>query len=143
MSTNPDFESLHPRGEGQRFAEKPQAAPDPEVVLVEPEIDRPTQIAERIIAKLDLAGSTLDEALVSRWIDADAVESMLIDAARQAAGTEPDFEPLDYPDKYRDLWNENMPSVSGSMYFSIPGEQPIHLTDDQAERVLKMLSSEA
>ena len=54
-----------------------------------------------------------------------------------------DFQSEGYPDKYRDLWNENMPRVSGSMYFAIPGEQPIHVTDEQARRILVMLSVEA
>lgn len=43
---------------------------------------------------------------------------------------------------YVSLWESNMPRVSGRMYFAIPGEQPIHVTDDQALRILEMLSRE-
>lgn len=53
------------------------------------------------------------------------------------------FLPDDVPDKYRDLWNANMPRVSGCMYFAIPGEQPITVEDDQALRFLQMLSHES
>lgn len=54
--------------------------------------------------------------------------------------TEPQFAPEGEPDKYRDLWNANMPRVSGCMWFAIPGEQPIILDDDQARHVLAYLS---
>lgn len=53
------------------------------------------------------------------------------------------FRPEGEPDEYRDLWAENMPRVSGRMYFAIPGEQPIHVSDEQARRVLEMLSEDA
>jgi len=55
----------------------------------------------------------------------------------------PAFLPDDMPDKYRDLWNANMPRVSGCMYFAIPGEQPMHVEDDQALRIMQMLSHES
>lgn len=44
--------------------------------------------------------------------------------------------------KYRDLWDSNMPRLSGRMYFAMPGEQPIHVTDEQAYQILVMLSEE-
>jgi len=56
------------------------------------------------------------------------------------AEREPEFEHPDFPDKYRDLWEENMPRVSGCMYFAIPGEQPIHVTDEEAKHILAYLS---
>lgn len=55
----------------------------------------------------------------------------------------PAFQPEGRPDIYRDLWEENMPRVSGCMYFAIPGEQPIHVRDDQARRIMEMISSES
>lgn len=67
---------------------------------------------------------------------------LLIQAAREAQ-TAPDFEPEGVPDKFRDLYNDNMPRVSSCMWFAIPGEQPIHVDDDQARRILAMLSTEA
>lgn len=60
--------------------------------------------------------------------------------AEQQEPREPGFDHEDYPDKYRDLWNENMPRMSGRMYFAIPGEQPIHLSDDEAKHILAYLS---
>jgi hypothetical protein len=56
--------------------------------------------------------------------------------------TVPRFAPEGEPDKYRDLWEENMPRVSGRMYFAIPGEQPIHVGDEQAHHILAYLSEQ-
>lgn len=64
----------------------------------------------------------------------------IIAAARTALASEPDFIPEGEPDELRDLWAANMPRVSGCMYFAIPGEQPIHLDDDEARHVLAYLS---
>lgn len=52
------------------------------------------------------------------------------------------FRYPDDPDRYRDLWEENMPRVSGCMYFAIPGEQPIHVSDEEALHILSYLSTE-
>lgn len=52
------------------------------------------------------------------------------------------FAPEGEPDRFRDLWNENMPRVSGRMYFAIPGEQPLHVTDEQAHYIMTYLSEE-
>lgn len=41
---------------------------------------------------------------------------------------------------FLDLWNEHMPHSSGHMYFAIPGEQPIHVDDEEALHILAYLS---
>lgn len=55
---------------------------------------------------------------------------------------EPQFKPADQPDKYRDLLDANLPRVSGCMWFAIPGEQPIIVTDEQATLFMKILSED-
>lgn len=52
------------------------------------------------------------------------------------------FAPEGEPDRFRDLWNESMPRVSSYMYFAIPGEQPLHVTDEQAHYIMTYLSEE-
>lgn len=74
---------------------------------------------------------------------ASALRSLLKVSTTEQVQETAAFKPDDRPDIYRDLWNENMPRVSGCMYFAIPGEQPIHVADDQARRILEMLSSES
>lgn len=54
--------------------------------------------------------------------------------------TEPTFADYYYEDKYRDLWDRNMPRVSGCIYLAIPGEQPIHLDDEDALFFMSYLS---
>lgn len=66
---------------------------------------------------------------------------LLIRAAKEAQH-EPEFAPEGVPDKYRDLWDENVPRVSSCMYFAIPGEQPIHVDDEQAHHILAYLSEQ-
>lgn len=61
---------------------------------------------------------------------------------REAREVEPQFAPEGEPDEYRDLWDANMPRASGCMYFAIPGEQPIHVDDEQAHHILAYLSEQ-
>lgn len=55
---------------------------------------------------------------------------------RAGAQRVPEF----HPGELRDLWEDNMPRVSGCMYFAIPGEQPIHVSDDEARHIIGYLS---
>jgi len=52
---------------------------------------------------------------------------------------EPAFAPEGQPDRYRDMYYENT-ARHGYMYFAIPGEQPIHVGDDEAKHILAYLS---
>lgn len=100
----------------------------------------PYEIADEVFARLDTSNIP---SFSNDGLSRSDVETALVQAARMARETAAPFAREGDPDKFRDLWTENMPRVSGSMYFSIPGEQPIHLDDDQARRILAMLSEEA
>lgn len=69
-------------------------------------------------------------------------EMQLVEVSSEPVVKAPAFKPDYEPDKYRDLWIENMPHASGRMYFAIPGEQPIHVSDELARHILETLSSE-
>jgi hypothetical protein len=95
--------------------------------------------ARAIIERYDAIESDDDPGYHQR-VDA-AID--LIEPARElveAVGAGPQFAPEGEPDIYRDLWEANMPRGSGCMYFAIPGEQPIHVTDEQARYILAYLS---
>lgn len=78
--------------------------------------------------------------------DVDAAVSAALTAHYDAIGARtvtPDIDEVEgLTGKYLDLWRENMPRVSGCMYFAIPGEQPLHVSDEQARRILAILSEE-
>ena len=76
-------------------------------------------------------------------VEAGMAEGRPAPAFKPEGEPAPAFKPEGEPDEYRDLWTGNMPRVSGYMYFSIPGEQPIRVNDDQARRFLETLSAEA
>lgn len=81
---------------------------------------------------------TVEDVMRSRGIDIRDSESFKTIEAEILGTSTTQGGPRDYVS----LWEANMPRVSGSMYFAIPGEQPIHVTDDQALRILEMLSRE-
>jgi hypothetical protein len=87
---------------------------------------------------IDEEGNALDGDTFE-WGDSDAVTEAVW-AALEHNCPVPAFAPDGEADKYRDLWNENMPRVSGRMYFAIPGEQPIHVSDELARLILTHLS---
>lgn len=68
------------------------------------------------------------------------VPELLRRAAQTGLDERPDFAPADEPDEYRDLWEGNMPHLSGCIWLALPGEQPVHLPDELARHVLATLS---
>jgi hypothetical protein len=95
----------------------------------------PEQIAENVVSNY-LAGGENNEPL-------ERIELLTIcrNAAEQARAV-PDFKPEGEHDYYRDAYFGSM-TTHGYAYLSIPSTPPIHLGDDQARRILAMLSTEA
>ena len=133
-------EHEHPRGQADnagQFRDKSNSVPEAALTI-------PSGPARELEDTVDDAIDMLSDDLTGPD-DLQRIRGALEDAVHKARleQTTPAFKSEYYPDKYRDLWVGNMPRVSGSMYFSIPGEQPIRVNDDQARRFLETLSAEA
>ena len=133
-------ENQHPRGQADnagQFRDKANSGPEAALTIPSGQARSLEDIVDDAIDRLgnDLTGPD----------DLQRIRAALEDAVRKSRieNPTPAFKSKYYPDKYRDLWVENMPRVSGYMYFAIPGEQPIGVDEDQARRILEMLSTEA
>ena len=130
----------HPRGQADnagQFRDKANSGPEAALTIPSSPVRELEDTVDDAIDMLcdDLTGP--DDLQRIRGVLKDAVHKSRIE------NPTPAFKSKYEPDEYRDLWVENMPRVSGRMYFAIPGEQPIHVDDDQARRILEILSSEA
>lgn len=70
---------------------------------------------------------------------AAALRALIEDDRAPEEPTAPQFAPDGEPDEYRDAYYRSM-TAHGYMYFAIPGEQPIHVGDDEAKHILAYLS---
>ena len=133
MPTNPAFESHHPRGEGQRFAEKPQSVPG-----------------------VDLRVPSTTEALAHQigdhlWLDEDEWLGPPVgdagDSGVSLANSARTFKADGEPDQFRDEWNKL--EAGGGEPLRVKLTAPDHetkwfrVTADQARQILTMLSADA